>query len=130
MTPEQRILVAEDAMSKGCSTAFDQWAIIGASEDKKRHFAPFEDAMGGGGSVSLETMGPEVTEQLRGECQRLTLEHKAAITEGYAQSESATGFKLTKTLTDLSGVCGKKKKKKESKGKKATKKKKMNPEEL
>jgi hypothetical protein len=124
LTPEQRVSVAEDAMSIACSKSFEQWAIVGASEDKQRHFSPFQDAMGPG-SVSLETMGPEVTEQLRGQCQRLTREHGAVISEGYANSESATGFKLTKTLTDLTGVCSKKKKTKNtSKGKKTTKQKK------
>ena len=133
LTPEQRISVAEDAMSIACSKSFEQWAIVGPSEDKRRHFSPFQDAMGSG-SVSLETMGPEVTEQLRGQCQQLTQEHGVVISEGYANSESATGFKLTKTLTDLTGVCSKKKKKKTknaSKDQKATtQKKKKTAEEL
>ena len=80
----------------------------------------------------METMGPEVTEQLRGQCQRLARGHGAVVSEGYANSESATGFKLMKTLTDLTGVCSKKKKTKNtSKGKKTTKQKnKKTPEEL
>ncbi len=111
-------------MSKACSQSFEQWAIIGPTDDQKRHFAPFEDAMGGG-SVSLETMGPDVTAQLRSECQRLTEKHGTAISDGYAKAEAPTGFKLRKTLTDLTGTCGKKKKKqkKEKKNKKKKKEK-------
>ena len=75
----------------------------------------------GGGSVSIETMGPDVTEQLRSLCDAIATTHGDAIAEGYAAVEAAAAFKLTERLKELVGVCPQKKKKKKAKKKKGKK---------
>jgi hypothetical protein len=59
--------LARSAMSSVCRQAFEQWAIIGKNPDdpgSKRRYSDFQAAMGGG-SVQMETMGPDVTKQLQ-----------------------------------------------------------------
>ena len=76
--------------------AFEEWAIIGADKENAitRHYAPFDlsklSSMDGGGTgVSIETSGPEVTDQLRKECNRLAGLHGEAIETGYSRAAGA-----------------------------------------
>lgn len=58
-----------------------------------------------GGSVSMETMGPDVTAALRGLCTALVTSYADEIAEGYAEAQGPASFKLTQRLTELSDTC-------------------------
>ena len=121
---ELRAKTARKSMTSACKTSWQQWAIIGKDpedDSSTRKFADFQDSMGGG-SVSIETMGPDVTGQLRSLCDAIAITHGDAIAEGYAAVEAAAEFKLTERLKELVGVCPQKKKKKKAKKKKKGKK--------
>ena len=61
-----------------------------------------------GGSVTMETMGPEVTQTLRDLCKTLLTTFSDELVDGYKNAVGPDTFRLTDRLTKLSGVCQKK----------------------
>ena len=87
-----------------------QWAIIGKDPNdagSKRRYSDFQAAMAGG-SVTMETMGPEVTQTLRDLCKTLLTTFSDELVDGYKNAVGPDTFRLTDRLTKLSGVCQKK----------------------